>query len=369
MDLHTIATAAKDESRLTPSELDRTATVEKYTNWRLDFLSDLSQSEPPQVVPPERLEQTLWGIRFRAPLLNAAGLLKKGECYRTMYLQGAGAYLSGSTTWNPRKGNVKNGINSPWTPYLNSGTASNWMGMPGEGDAVVAERLQRLVREDGFPIGASVSPSPDLSGDEQVERLIDGLALYEASGVDFFEIPASSPNATETSSPEEAMYGFLQKVQQGFLDSRVEKYTPVVVKFSTDTKPEQVGGIVDMLLELGFDGVNFGNSSKNYELHATEIAGADKELFKHFVDTFGGALTGRVLKKSSLALVQAASKHLKSCTPEREFHIIRTGGVEGAADVTASLAAGASLVQWHTAYYEQYARHGHALYDTIWKAL
>jgi dihydroorotate dehydrogenase len=53
----------------------------------------------------------------------------------------------------------------------------------------------------------------------------------------------------------------------------------------------------------------------------------------------------------------------------REFHLVRTGGVEGAEDVRLSLDAGASLVQWYTAYFEAFALHGDDLYRILYEEL
>ena len=49
--------------------------------------------------------------------------------------------------------------------------------------------------------------------------------------------------------------------------------------------------------------------------------------------------------------------------------IIRTGGVATARDLYDSLEAGASLVQWYTGHFEEFARLGHRLYQEMWDAL
>ncbi|MEO1082782.1 MAG: hypothetical protein AAFY88_00925 [Acidobacteriota bacterium] len=49
------------------------------------------------------------------------------------------------------------------------------------------------------------------------------------------------------------------------------------------------------------------------------------------------------------------------------YHIIRVGGVEDAQDVADSLAAGASLVQWYTGYFEAFGRDGHRLYTRLYR--
>ena len=41
---------------------------------------------------------------------NATGMFKQGEGYDMVFRQGAGGYLSGTTTAHKRIGNVRNGI-------------------------------------------------------------------------------------------------------------------------------------------------------------------------------------------------------------------------------------------------------------------
>ena len=75
------------------------------------------------------------------------------------------------------------------------------------------------------------------------------------------------------------------------------------------------------------------------------------------------------MKNDSLALVTRAANCLRELRPPREFHIIRTGGVESAADVEDSLAAGASLVEWYTGYFEQFSSFGHGAYRQVLQQL
>lgn len=44
----------------------------------------------------------MWGIKFRNSLYNSAGMFKNGEGYDLVSKIGAGAYLGGTSTHNPR---------------------------------------------------------------------------------------------------------------------------------------------------------------------------------------------------------------------------------------------------------------------------
>jgi dihydroorotate dehydrogenase len=94
----------------------------------------------------------------------------------------------------------------------------------------------------------------------------------------------------------------------------------------------------------------------------------DKRDFKNFdffTKSFGGGLSGRLLKENSLQLASHASAYLKSKDLSREFHVIRTGGIETKEDLLQSQAAGILLNQWFTGYFDQFAHFGHDVYKHI----
>ena len=104
---------AKWESKLRfiITKLPPQIVISKYSSWRLDFLAKLKEEIPSETyLPPKELSKELWGICFRTPIMNSAGMFKNGECYEMVAKQGAGAYLGGTGTWNSRRGNEKNKI-------------------------------------------------------------------------------------------------------------------------------------------------------------------------------------------------------------------------------------------------------------------
>lgn len=338
--------------------------VALYSRGRRSFLPRFTAEAPPAWVPPRRLARKLWGLEFRAPLGNAAGLFKQGEGYDLVARQGAGWYLAGTSTGHPRAGNRKAGVRWPFVPFPRSGAAANWLGLPNAGHRAVASRLAGQPRIAGCPLGASLARV----GDEPLATLLDGLVAYRDAGVDFVEINESCPNTGEASPAWDELRHRLEAIATGFL-ARRDRPLPVVVKFSNDTVLEDVPALLDTLLELGFDGVNFGNTSTAYARHEAAIDPAERRLFHHFTGTVGGGLSGRPLAADSLALLVAARDHLLARPGAREFHLIRTGGIETADDVAASLAAGASLVQWYTGYFAAFAEHGHGVYRQVFTEL
>jgi len=352
------------------SALPPKVAVKLYSSGRKQFMAKLVSSVPAPYAPPAQLARTLWGIKFNSPLFNAAGMFKNGEGYDVTAAQGAGAYLSGTTTFNPREGNSKEGVSLAFAPYPRSHAASNWLGLPNDGDEAVAKRLKNINRVSGCPVGASIMGSPNFDGQEKLEKLIAGMKFYREAGVDFLEINESCPNTEHGKNVDQGLEERLEYISRHFLSSRLNSTTlPVIVKFSTDAPLTQIPSLIDTLLKFGFDGINFGNTSTRYTEIESEIAPAERKLYNYFTSTFGGGVSGKPLKKPSLERVKAAATHLNLIKPNREFHIIRAGGVENAADVTASLEHGAALVEWFTGYFEKFSEQGHQLYKRLYSEL
>ncbi len=191
------------ESRMRPlliHMLPPERAVKIYSKTRASFLHLLEWEEPDGYTPPENLTRILWGVKFRSPIMNAAGMFKNGECYRLAARQGAGGYIGGTTTCNPRRGNEKDGIYLPFVPYPASGAASNWLGLPNEGDEAVSRNVGEIEKADGCPLGMSIAASPDLSEIDGLKCLVKGARLYERAGADFLEINESCPNTQEGKS-------------------------------------------------------------------------------------------------------------------------------------------------------------------------
>ncbi|RMH23248.1 MAG: hypothetical protein D6696_01165, partial [Acidobacteria bacterium] len=153
------ATLARWERRLRPfvTRLPPALVVRLYAAGRRRFAAALARCRPPAVAVGEEHARVLWGIRFRAPLLNAAGMFKNGDGYEVAARQGAGGFLAGTTTAAPRRGNERHGVVQPFAPCPRSGAALNWLGLPNDGHARVAARLAAIGRRDGCPVGASVA--------------------------------------------------------------------------------------------------------------------------------------------------------------------------------------------------------------------
>ncbi len=344
-----------------------------YSNGRKLFLSKLANDLPETpFIPDSSHNIKLWELNFGCGLFNAAGMYKLGEAYEVVARQGAGAYLAGTTTSQARLGNTKFGINHPFMPYSHSASASNWMGLPNEGHAVVAKRLAQIGHKKNCPIGISVSSAPELSGKGALDGLLEGFKLYDEAAVCFIELNESCPNVPhehgeqEKGSLDSKLIERLEYLSQHFLKKRI-RHLPVIVKFSNDTDIDQIPALVDVLVDLGFDGINLGNTSTQYERFRQDIDPRDYKNYDFFINAFGGGLSGRILKENSLLLAGEAAKYIKTKNIPQEFHVIRTGGIETKQDLEASKAKGIALNQWFSGYFDQFAKYGHKVYEEVLK--
>ncbi|MFA6571503.1 MAG: hypothetical protein WCT77_09730 [Bacteroidota bacterium] len=342
-----------------------------YSSGRKLFLQ-LLVSETPHIsyTPPPILSRKLWGIEFKSPLFNAAGMFKHGEGYRLVAAQGAGAYLAGTSTCQPRRGNEKNGIIHPFIAYSKSHASSNWIGLPNDGHAELARCLSRIEKAEACPVGVSVAASPGQSDKEALKGLLEGLNLFDKAGVDFIELNESCPNVPhpqnidKTTGLDLHLIERLEFINKNFISCK-RRNLPIIVKFSVDTCNKHLPALMDILFDNKFDGVNFGNTSTDYELMQKMISPDDIKLFEYFTTQFGGGVSGTPLKQKSFELASQAVSLISGKTPADEFYVIRTGGIENITDINRSESAGIALNQWFTGYFEAFARKGHRLYSFL----
>lgn len=312
--------------------------------------------------------RVIWGIKFNLPIFNSAGMFKYGYGYEVVANQGAGAFLLGTTTSKKREGNTKNNILHPFATYPRSKVASNWMGLPNFGHTDLVQKINKISKIEGCPIGVSLSADPEDTIQEKLNGLLSGLQQFENSQVDFIEINESCPNvvghASNANPLEDELIGRLKFISENFLQKR-KRNLPVILKFSNDTELDLIPSLIKLLVELGYDGVNFGNTSTKYDEFRSIIKSEEKPVFDYFVKQFGGGLSGTKLKENSLELCKVAVnelKQLKNAKTHQEFHIIRTGGVENYNDIKVSLENGISLTEWYTGYFSKYSFYGNRIY-------
>ncbi len=307
-----------------------------------------------------------WNLFFNRPIWNAAGMFKNGVGYSVVSRQGAGAFVGGTTTSRARIGNRSNGCILPAVPYSRSSSASNWLGLPNHGHAAVAKRIAAIEKVHGCPVGISVAAEPGLHENDALPELVEGMFMFHDAGVDYIELNESCPNVEQrtTSLLDEHLINRLEYVSHHFLEKR-ERQVPVIVKFSVDTDARLLPELIQTLATLSYDGIILGNTSTLYKEKRELIAPPDRAMYDFFTNSFGGGLSGAVVKQDSLALAKRAVEIVNNMYIRQEFHVVRCGGVSSAADITEGQQHGIMLNQWYTGYFERFAKYGHAVYKNL----
>lgn len=342
-----------------------------YSYGRKLFLNQLFKSTPKKKIEiPIVFQREFWGIKFQSNIFNAAGIFKEIYGYELCYRQGAAAFLVGTITPRARVGNTKKGIKHPFIPLHNSHSAINWMGLPNVGIDEALSRISKIEKKKGCPIGVSISSQPDDPESQAIKELIEVFKLIEQSQIDFIELNESCPNVAHAHSNEQignldkGLVDRLELISKSFLTQR-KRLLPVVVKFSNDTAIEQVDELVELLINLKFDGINFGNTSTKYSEIQNQLNESDIRNFQNFTQTFGGGVSGSILRGKSLLLCNVAAEKSKQIEKKTEFIVIRTGGIENENDIFESNSKGIHLNQWFTGYFEAFSEYGHYCYSSV----
>jgi dihydroorotate dehydrogenase len=315
--------------------------------------------------PPAQLAQELWGLKFRTGLANSAGMFKNGEGYDLVARLGAGSYIGGTSTANPRLGNLKHGIKLPFISLPKSKVAINFLGLPNLGDDYLAKQTITNNKISDCPIGWSVMRSPDYNEQEGLQNLLQSIhAYYQHPQIDFLEINESCPNIAHGSGN---IISRLEYIAKNFLPHRKRNF-PVIVKLSNDLTISIAIELVTNLVKLGYDGINLGNTSTDYAGICAQLSPSEKTLFNYFSQNFGGGVSGAPLKNKSLNLCAEVANHLVHLAPNHEFHIIRSGGIDSYVDLQQSLAHGVKLNQWYTGFFNNYHIDGEQVYTQLFKS-
>ncbi|MBO1902558.1 quinone-dependent dihydroorotate dehydrogenase [Leucobacter weissii] len=279
--------------------------------------------------PSTRLRVRALGLDFPSPFGLAAGFDKNATGILGLGALGFGHVEVGTLTRHPQPGNPRPRL----VRLIEDRALINRMGFNNGGSAAAVPRIERARLARHRPvIGVNV-------GKSRVTEVADATADYVWSVqrlravADYLAINVSSPNTPGLRGLQEL--SSLRPLLTAVKDAA--SGTPLLVKIAPDMDDEQLDGIVELVGELGLDGLIATNTTIGREGLRTgaariEAAGA-------------GGLSGAPLSRRSLEVL----RRIRSSAPE-ELCVISVGGVETAADVLERLEAGATLVQGYSAF-------------------
>jgi dihydroorotate dehydrogenase len=269
-------------------------------------------------VDDERLRVEALGERFPNPVGVAAGFDKNAELSRALAGLGFGFVEVGGVTATPQSGNAR-----PRLFRLREDEALiNRMGLNNDGAATVGERL--AATDAPVPVGVNVAKSEDVALEDAAG---DYRETYEAVGehADFVVVNVSCPNSQgfrdlQSREPMERILGEL-------LDAGAD---PLLVKLSPDLPEPAMGDAVDLVNDLGLDGVVATNTTTDRPASLRSPNRAET-----------GGLSGAPIESTATEAVRFVAERT-------DVPVIGVGGVSTAEGAYRKLRAGASLVQLYT---------------------
>lgn len=273
------------------------------------------------------LKTTVWGLDFPNPIGLAAGFDKHAQCPDALGRLGFGFVEVGGVTPRPQPGNAR-----PRVFRLEEDAAViNRFGLNSDGMEAVAERLAARRRAGGRTIvGVNLGRNKETADPTaDYEALIRRLAPV----ADFLTLNVSSPNTPGLRALQgrEPLTELLRRAKAAL---PAEAAPPLLLKIAPDLTPEDEADIAAVVLAEGVDGLIVSN---------TTIERPDTLRSAHKAET--GGLSGRPLFARSTELLS----RMYAATGAR-FPIVGVGGVASGRDAYIKIRAGASLVQFYTAF-------------------
>ncbi|MEF8839267.1 MAG: quinone-dependent dihydroorotate dehydrogenase [Haloarculaceae archaeon] len=272
------------------------------------------------VVQDDRLESEVFDCEFPNPVGVAAGFDKNARIPPALAALGFGFVEVGGVTAEPQSGNPR-----PRMFRLEADRALvNRMGLNNDGAEVVGDRLARTGPATDLPVGVNVAKTETVG---EAEAPADYRETYEAvaAGADFVVVNVSCPNSQgfEDLQNRESMAAILQALQAAGA-------APLLVKLSPDLPEPALDDAVDLVTDLGLDGIVAVNTttSRPDSLHSPD---RDEE----------GGLSGEPLEPRATEVVRFVARRT-------DVPVVGVGGVSSAADAYEKIRAGASLVQLYT---------------------
>jgi dihydroorotate dehydrogenase len=270
-----------------------------------------------------------FGLAFSNPVGLAAGYDKDGLAWRGLACLGFGHIEVGTLTPRPQPGNPK-----PRLFRLPQDQALiNRMGFPGRG-AAFAERRLRGRRPPGLVLGVNLGVNKDTPLEMASQDYLASLKKF-APLADYLAINVSSPNTAglrrlQARQALEQLLSVLVGERQA-LEGTLARRLPLLVKLAPDLSEAELEDAVDVVTQLGLDGVIVANTTLRREGLRSPLASES------------GGLSGAPLMERSVRMVRQVYQRTGGKLP-----IVGVGGIMSLADARDFLEAGAVLVQVYT---------------------
>ena len=275
----------------------------------------------------QRLERTLFGLKFKNPVGLAAGFDKNALFIDDFTYLGFSFIEIGTVTPKPQMGNQ--------TPRLfripKDKGLINRMGFNNDGVEIIVNRLKK--RKSTIVIGGNIGKNKETPNEKAVNDYLECFnKLFDV--VDYFAINVSSPNTPELRKLQEkeslkVILTALKKQNQQKISQK-----PILLKISPDLTHHQLDDIVDIIEKLSLDGLIISNTTTDRNNLSTE--------HKKIVQIGDGGVSGKPVFKRSTDMI----KYIRH--KNDQLIIIAVGGIMSGEDAAQKILAGANLVQIYT---------------------
>jgi len=281
-----------------------------------------------------RLEQTLFGCRFRNPVGLAAGFDKNAVAAGIWHLFGFGFAEVGTVTWHAQPGNPK-----PRLFRLAAERAAlNRMGFNNKG----AQAARRTLERQALPpagqrpavLGINLGKSKITPLEQAPDDYASSLELL-APLADYAVINVSSPNTPGLRELQDDAQ--LRRLVERL--RRLPACPPLLVKIAPDLEDEAIDAIARLAYEEGLAGVIAVNTSLNrLGFEQRRIAQTGRTLAEE-----AGGLSGAPLRGRALEVLRRLRAVAGPGLP-----LIGVGGIDSPESAWERISAGASLIQLYT---------------------
>ena len=275
----------------------------------------------------------LFGLNFPNRVGLAAGMDKDARALPAFAAMGFGHVEAGTVTPVGQPGNEKPRL----FRYPSEEAVINRMGFNNEGTEKMLRRIEKTFpkgTERIIPLGINLGKGKPTPLEEAAKDYVAGFQTL-AEQADYFTVNISSPNTPGLRELQNEAYlrdllGALQKANQIRAQETKTSPLPILVKIAPDLEDHEISELLNILIDLNYDGVIATN---------TTIA---RPGFFESINEAGG-LSGFPVQKRSDEVIQFIQKETSGKLP-----IIGVGGIMDIDSAQRKLDLGASLIQVYT---------------------
>ena len=277
-----------------------------------------------------RLERTVFGIKFKNPVGLAAGFDKNGKHIQNLSALGFGFIEIGTITPKPQPGNPKKRL----FRLIDDNGIINRLGINNDGVYTCADNLKKS--NSNIIIGGNIGKNTETKNENAAKDYIENFKILH-DYVDYFVLNVSCPNVSNFTKLQDVSFleNLIPKLK--IINAKKEKSKPILIKISPDLNQNQLHETINLVKEHNIDGIiatNTTTSRENLNTHASKI----NEIGQ-------GGLSGLPLKSKSTEVIRFIARATNNKVP-----IIGVGGIMSAEDALEKIEAGATLVQIYTGF-------------------